>query len=121
MAQKDPNSIIIGAALAQAFYRRGETQAQVAARYGVSQSRVWHIYDGHFTMRSATARRMCEDAGVRFLDAAADSDRYTHNRRRLMRLLDAVWTGTDEDAARVGEALTAIGRLRQQTTKSTRT
>lgn len=113
MPIKDGPAATTGAALAQAFQRRGETQTQVAARYGVSQSRVGRIYAGDFTARSQTARRMCKDIGVKFLDAAADDVRYAHNRRRLMRLLDSIWKGTDEDAVYVAEALTAIGRLRQ--------
>lgn len=115
MARADSSAVTIGAALARAFGRRGQTQAQVAARYGVSQSRVGRIYGGDFTCRSLTAQRMCQDTGVTFLGAAPEGGRYAHNRRRLMRLLDAVWTGTDEDAAYVADALVAIGRLRKRT------
>jgi transcriptional regulator with XRE-family HTH domain len=113
MPHQEGPSALIGAALAKAFQRRGLTQTQVAVRYGVSQSRVGRIYAGDFTARSGTAQRMCKDTGVKFLDAAADNVRYAYNRRRLMRLLDSVWKGTDEDASYVAEALVAIGRLRQ--------
>lgn len=104
----------IGAALSAAFARQGLTQTAVAARYGVSQSRIGRIYAGDFGVRSGTAQKMCGDLGVKFLDASADKRRYAHNRRRLIRLLDAVWTGTDKDAAHVANALIALGRLRSQ-------
>ncbi|MDF3932216.1 hypothetical protein [Pseudomonas citronellolis] len=112
MPKRNATAIDVGAALASAFSRRGQTQSQVAAMYGVSQSRIGRIYAGDFTRRSHTAKQMCEDTGVKFLDAPADMDRYAHNRKRLIRLLDVVWKGTDEDAAYLADALIAIGRLR---------
>lgn len=114
MPRNNASAIRVGAALASAFSRRGQTQSQVAAHYGVSQSRIGRIYAGDFTQRSCTAKQMCEDAGVKFLGASTDSDRYAHNRQRLICLLDTVWKGTDEDASYVADALIAIGRLRQK-------
>lgn len=114
MPRNNVSAIRVGAALARAFSQRGQTQSQVADQYGVSQSRVGRIYAGDFTQRSHTARQMCEDVGVKFLDTSIESDGYEHNRQRLINLLDMVWSGTDEDASYVADALIAIGRLRRK-------
>lgn len=114
MPRNNALAMSVGTALARAFSQRGQTQSQVAELYGVSQSRIGRIYAGDFTRRSRTARQMCQDTGVKFLDTHADIDQYAHNRQRLIRLLDTVWKGTDEDTTYVADALIAIGRLRQK-------
>ncbi|WP_081729522.1 MULTISPECIES: helix-turn-helix transcriptional regulator [unclassified Pseudomonas] len=102
----------IGTALAAYFLGQGMTQAQVAARYGISQSWVGRIYNGEFSARATTVSKMCESAGVPFLQADMENQRDVATRYRLLRLLDSVWEGTEEDANHLTVALLAIKKLR---------
>lgn len=113
----------MGAMLGKFFEGKSWTQIEVGARYRVSQSRVARIYAGDFTSRSSTARQMCVDAGIPFLDGMADKGSYVRNRNKLVRLMDDVWQGTDEDALFVAEVLQVIRKLRKSVpvdTQSTR-
>ena len=113
MTNRVPEARQIGAMLGKYFEAKGRTQIEVGAHYRVSQSRVGRIYAGDFTSRSGTARKMCIDAGIPFLDGMTDDNSYARNRNKLVRLIDHVWQGTDEDAAFVAEALQVIRKLRK--------
>lgn len=102
-----------GNALATYFRSRGMTQAQVAAQYSISQSWVGRIYQGEFSVRACTVRKMCESAGVSFLDDAEARQGIKNTRGRLLRLLESVWEGTEEDADRLTAALLALKKLRK--------
>lgn len=102
----------IGTALAAYFVGQGMTQAQVAARYGISQSWVGRIYHGEFSARAVTVSRMCEAAGIPFLRSDVDGQKDATTKYRLLRLLDSVWEGTEEDANHLTAALLAIKQLR---------
>jgi transcriptional regulator with XRE-family HTH domain len=106
-----------GTALSVYFMSRGMTQAQVAAEYSISQSWVGRIYRGEFSARASTVRKMCESAGISFLDDAEGSldDRSTQH--RLLRLLDSVWEGTEEDADHLTAALLALKKMRKNPRK----
>jgi ABC-type taurine transport system ATPase subunit len=117
MSYRSPEAIHIGVRLAQFFDGQDATQMQVGERYRVSQSRIGRIYAGDFTVRSTTARQMCVDASIPFLDEPADNLAYERNRDRLVRLVDDVWKGTEDDAVFMAEALQAIGKLRKTITK----
>lgn len=102
----------IGTALAAHFVSQGMTQAQVAARYSVSQSWVGRIYHGEFSQRAKTVSRMCEAAGIPFLHTYVENNKSETTKYRLLRLLDSVWEGTEEDAIHLTAALLAIKQLR---------
>jgi transcriptional regulator with XRE-family HTH domain len=117
MANRVPEARQIGAMLGNFFGEKGWTQVEVGVRYGVSQSRIGRIYAGDFTSRSGTARQMCVEAGIPFLDGVADNGSYIRNRNKLVRLIDDVWQGTNEDAVLVAEALQAMRKLRKSSDK----
>lgn len=101
----------IGTALAAHFVGQGMTQAQVATKYDISQSWVGRIYHGEFGERSKTVRRMCKEVGIPFMhNEVAGLDHETTN-YRLLRLLESVWNGTEEDAVKLTAALLAIKKL----------
>lgn len=102
----------IGTALAAHFVSQGMTQVQVAARYSVSQSWVGRIYRGEFSKRAKTVSLMCEDTGVPFLHNHAEGRTDDSTKYRLLRLLDSIWEGTEEDANKLTGALLAIKQLR---------
>ena len=102
----------IGGQLAAHFASRGLTQAEVAARYRVSQSWVARIYAGVFTPRSGTAMRMCRDAKISFEGNGAEPSVGAPNRAKLTQLLDSVWEGTPEDARYLAEVLRMLKKIR---------
>lgn len=102
----------IGTALAAYFVGQGMTQAQVAARYCISQSWVGRIYHGEFSERAKTVSKMCQAADVPFLQNQAEDQEGEATKYRLLRLLGSVWEGTEEDAKRLTAALLAIKKLR---------
>jgi DNA-binding phage protein len=102
----------IGAALAAHFASQGMTQAQVAARYSISQSWVGRIYHGEFSERAKTVSRMCEAVGIPFMHNDAGRQKMGMTKYRLLHLLDSVWEGTEEDANHLIAALLAIKKLR---------
>ncbi|OQS47703.1 hypothetical protein B0T49_12155 [Chromobacterium violaceum] len=102
----------IGTALAAHFVGQGMTQAQVAARYRISQSWVGRIYHGEFSERAKTVSKMCEAAGIPFLHNQVEDQEGETTKYRLLRLLASVWEGTEEDAKRLTAALLAIKQLR---------
>jgi CRISPR/Cas system CSM-associated protein Csm2 small subunit len=103
----------IGDLLARHFQEQGQTQTAVGRHYGITQSWVGRIYAGAFTPRSDVARQMCLDAGISFFEASAETNRRTQEREKLYRLLDSIWTGTDEDAASIAAALKTLCNLRK--------
>lgn len=107
----------IGTALAAYFVDLGMTQAQVAARYGISQSWVGRIYHGEFTERAKTVSRMCEAAEIPFLQLHMEKQGRA-TKYRLLRLLDSIWEGTEEDAIHLAAALLAIKQLRAQSNRT---
>lgn len=107
----------IGTSLAAYFIGLGMTQAQVAARYHVSQSWVGRIYRGEFSARAKTVSRMCEAAGIPFLHNQEKDQDGEITKNRLLRLLATVWEGTEEDASHLTAALLAIKQLRAPTNR----
>lgn len=104
----------VGRSLAKFFKRKGLTQAQVAECYGVSQSWVGRVYKGEFGVRAESVQKMCSDASVPFLtELPLDGQATPSTRRRLARLLDSVWEGTEEDAKVLTQALLTIKALRR--------
>ncbi|MCL4430248.1 MAG: hypothetical protein M1167_05800 [Chloroflexi bacterium] len=101
----------IGAALAAHFVGQGLTQVQVARKYGVSQSWVGRIYNGEFSERAKSVRKMCEEADIPFLCDKLENLGSERTSYRLLRLLDSVWNGTEEDAIQLTAALIAIKKL----------
>ncbi|MBK0155573.1 helix-turn-helix transcriptional regulator [Pseudomonas sp. S75] len=105
----------VGRSLAKFFGRKGLTQAQVAECYGVSQSWVGRVYRGEFGVRADSVQRMCRDAGISFLTALPDcAEPSSSTRLHLMRLLEGVWEGTEEDAKVLAQALLMIKALRRK-------
>lgn len=102
----------IGTALAAYFVAQGMTQLQVAEKYGVSQSWVGRIYRGEFSERAITVRKMCEAANIPFLSSDMEGQKDGTKKHHLLRLLDSVWEGTEEDANHLTAALLAIKKLR---------
>lgn len=103
----------IGTALAAYFIGHGMTQAQVAAKFHISQSWVGRIYHGEFTERAKSVSRMCESAGIPFLPNDEEKCRGGGTMKyHLVRLLDSIWDGTEEDANHLIAALLAIKKLR---------
>jgi transcriptional regulator with XRE-family HTH domain len=93
------------------------TQAEVAAQYSISQSWVGRIYQGEFSARACTVRKMCESAGVPFLDNLEACQGIKNTRGRLLHLLESVWEGTEEDADHLTAALLALKKLRKTSRK----
>jgi len=54
---------------------------------------------------------MCESAGISFLTEGKDQ-KGEKTKYHLLRLLDSVWEGTEEDALNLTTALLAIKKLR---------
>lgn len=108
---KNGQAQAIGAALSAYFIGKEMTQVQVATEYNISQSWVGRIYRGEFSQRAAVVSKMCEAAGVPFFEKE-DEGRRDLAKHRLLRLLESVWEGTDEDADRLVAALKAIKSLR---------
>ncbi|HEI8505972.1 TPA: hypothetical protein SLF17_003147 [Serratia marcescens] len=102
----------IGKALSTYFEGQGMTQMQVAAKYGISQSWVGRVYQGEFSKRAKSVGRMCKTAGIPFLEDESSRHSHSTTKSRLLRLLDSVWEGTDEDAKKLTTALLAIKKLR---------
>lgn len=65
-----------------------------------------------------TVSRMCEAAGVPFLRTDMEGQRDVATKYRLLRLLDSVWEGTEEDANRLTVALLAIKKLRAPSSRA---
>lgn len=109
---KNRQTQAIGTALSAYFVSQGLTQAQVAAKYNISQSWVGRIYQGEFSERAKAVSRMCETAGIQFLNNGEKHRECEATKYRLLRLLASVWEGTEEDADHLTAALLAIKKLR---------
>lgn len=114
---RNPQTKATGNALCTYFRSKGMTQAQVAAQYSISQSWVGRIYQGEFSDRACTVRKMCESAGVPFLDDEEGRRGVKNTHGRLLRLLESVWEGTEEDADHLTAALLALKKLRKSSRK----
>ncbi|WP_169712027.1 helix-turn-helix domain-containing protein [Methylophaga nitratireducenticrescens] len=67
-------TIKTGAKLRRYFKKKGITQKDLATEFGTRQSWISRIYNGNFSSRSEIARKLCDKAGISFLDSASLSD-----------------------------------------------
>jgi predicted XRE-type DNA-binding protein len=86
------------------------SQSDVARRLGIRQPQVSRILAGNFSLRSRAVKTWCEEAEVALTVAAPLRPR--PERRELVALLERVWDGSAEDAARVAALLRAAADLR---------
>jgi len=106
---KVPTPTDIGAQLRAWIRERGMSQEEVARWLGIRQPQVSRILAGSFSLRSRAVRIWCVEAGI-----SLEENRPARGatRKELVTLLDAVWDGTADDAARVAALLRAAAALR---------
>lgn len=105
------NPEIISAQLAMRIKEMNKTQINITEDTGINQSQVSRIVSGRFSLCSKNVRKLCKYANIEVVEC----DSNTIWNKKLMKVLNSAWDGTEEHAKAITQILLAVGAIRKST------